>query len=121
MERPTNFRYTREHEWLDADGRVGITDYAQAALGDVVFVELPDVGRSFRQGEAFGVVESVKSVADLYFPVDGTVVAVNTALTTQPELVNQDPFGQGWMIQITIQGNERHLLDASAYATLVQE
>jgi glycine cleavage system H protein len=91
MEFPEDRRYTPDHEWLLPDGTVGITDYAQDALGDVVFVELPAVGRTVKSGEAFGVVESVKSVSDLFSPADGEVVAVNEALRDHPELVNQDP------------------------------
>lgn len=100
---PEGLRYTREHEWAKAEGdrvRVGITGFARDQLGDVVFVELPKVGATLRQLEGFGVVESVKAVSDLYAPVDGSVAAVNEALQTTPELVNQDPYGQGWMIVI---------------------
>lgn len=102
---PGNLRYTREHEWAKVEGdraRVGITHYAQDQLGDVVFVELPKVGTRVRQMQAFGVVESVKAVSDLFAPLSGEVVEVNDALVEQPELVNRDPYGAGWMIVIAI-------------------
>ena len=113
--------YTREHEWLDGAGRIGITDYAQTQLGDVVFVELPQVGDRLRQGESFGVVESVKSVSDLYAPAHGTVVAVNEALADRPELVNQDPYGAGWLVQVTLEGEPENLLRAEDYQKLTEE
>jgi glycine cleavage system H protein len=113
------FRYTKEHEWLAPDGTVGITDYAQDALGDVVFVELPAVGRVLTAGEAFGVVESVKSVSDLYSPVAGTVAAVNESLRERPELINQDPYGEGWIIRLDGAAGGQDLLDAAAYRALV--
>jgi glycine cleavage system H protein len=116
---PEDRQYTQEHEWLTPDGTVGITDYAQEALGDVVFVELPAVGRTLKRGEAFGVVESVKSVSDLYSPADGTVAAVNEALKDRPELINQDPYGAGWIIRLAVAGEPQGLLDADAYRTLV--
>ncbi|MCL8209027.1 MAG: glycine cleavage system protein GcvH [Actinomycetia bacterium] len=115
MEFPEDRRYTPDHEWLLPDGTVGITDYAQDALGDVVFVELPAVGRTVKSGEAFGVVESVKSVSDLFSPADGEVVAVNEALRDHPELVNQDPYGQGWIVRLRVTAPSPHLLDAAAY------
>ena len=101
---PGDLRYTREHEWAKVEGarvRVGITAYAQEQLGDVVFVELPKVGAKVTQMQGFGVVESVKAVSDLFAPLDGTVAEVNDALRSAPELVNQDPYGKGWMIMIT--------------------
>lgn len=100
---PADLKYTREHEWARVEGdraRVGITDYAQTELGDVVFVELPKVGIKVTQMQAFGVVESVKAVSDLFAPLSGEVVEVNAELTRKPELVNQDPYGKGWMIVI---------------------
>ncbi len=102
---PGDLRYTREHEWAKVEGdraRVGITHYAQDQLGDVVFVELPKVGTRVRQMQAFGVVESVKAVSDLFAPLSGEVVEVNAALAERPELVNQDPYGAGWMIVIAM-------------------
>ncbi len=123
MKTPSELRYTEDHEWLRPEGksgRVGITDFAQDQLGDVVFVELPEVGRAVKQGEAFGVVESVKSVSDVFAPITGKVVAVNQALVDTPELVNQDPYGQGWIVEIEIadDGEVQALLDAQAYGAL---
>lgn len=100
---PGDRRFTKDHEWARTEGelvRVGITDYAQDALGDVVFVELPAVGASFEAGEEFGTVESVKAVSELFMPVGGEVVAVNEALADAPEKVNQDPYNEGWMLQV---------------------
>ncbi|MCP4695136.1 MAG: glycine cleavage system protein GcvH [Desulfobacterales bacterium] len=100
---PDDVRYTEDHEWARADGgvvRVGVSDYAQDQLGDIVFVELPEVGASFDQKEEFGTVESVKAVSELYMPVGGEVVAVNEALEDAPEMVNEQPCGDGWMIEI---------------------
>ncbi len=101
---PKDLRYTREHEWAKVEGgrvRVGITEYAQDQLGDVVFVELPRVGATVAQMQGFGVVESVKAVSDLFAPLDGAIAEVNEALRPAPELVNQDPYGKGWIIVIT--------------------
>jgi len=116
-----NLRYTREHEWLDETGRVGITDYAQDQLGDVVFVELPSVGSTVRRGQSFGVVESVKSVSDLYSPADGEVVEVNDRLKDAPELVNDDPYGDGWLIRLRVEREPDDLLDADGYRRVVEE
>jgi glycine cleavage system H protein len=105
MEFPAGLRYTKEHEWIRVEGDqayVGITDYAQQELGDVVYVELPEVGGTVRYMEPFGVVESVKAVSDLFAPVSGSVKRVNEALFNHPELVNSDPYGQGWMILVEI-------------------
>ncbi len=113
--------YTAEHEWIAADGTVGVTDHAQDALGDVVFLELPEVGRHVERGAVFGVVESVKSVSDLFSPVTGTVAAVNKAVKDQPELVNQDPYGRGWLVRIDTDDQLQaggHLLDAAGYREL---
>lgn len=120
MNLPENLRYTADHEWIDEEGRVGITEYAQEALGDVVFVELPQVGRALRAGEAFGVVESVKSVSDLYSPVDGTVVAVNTELSIQPQLVNLHPYQGGWIIKLDAPVGSGDLLTANAYRIQIE-
>ncbi len=100
MRFPEDLKYTEDHEWLSPAGRVGITDYAQDALGDVVFVELPEVGAVVKAGDAVGVIESVKSVSDLYSPASGKVVKVNEQLRDQPELINQDPFGEGWVFEL---------------------
>jgi glycine cleavage system H protein len=119
-------RYAKTHEWARReDGEIvcGISDHAQESLSDIVYVELPEVGDVFEQGESFGVVESVKAASDLYAPVSGEIVAVNQALETTPELVNQDPYGEGWMIRIRPSRPEEfeQLLDAEAYAALVAE
>ena len=124
MSVPTDLRYTRDHEWVRLDGdtaSVGITQYAADQLGDIVFVELPDTGRALEASKPFGVVESVKAVSDLYAPVSGEVAAINDALTGSPELVNSDPYGEGWMIQVRLAADADldDLLDASAYDDLV--
>jgi glycine cleavage system H protein len=120
MNVPPDLRYTKDHEWIRVEGDVGsigITDFAQDSLGDVVFVELPAVGTKLTQGATFGVVESNKSVSDLFAPVSGEVVAVNDRLAEQPELVNQSPYEQGWMIRlrVTDASGVAALLDAAAY------
>ncbi len=120
---PSDLKYTAEHEWVrSGDGsqpvRVGITDYAQEALGDVVYVSLPEVGAKVTAGSACGEIESTKSVSDLYAPVSGTVTARNEALDSQPELINSDPYGEGWVIEIEVEGGLDDLLDAAAYSTL---
>lgn len=119
---PGGLRYTREHEWLrPEDGRVGITAFAVEQLGDIVFVELPAVGTQVHKGKAFGVVESVKAVSDLYAPVSGTVTEVNATLASAPERVNADPYGEGWMIRVEIADPAEvdALLDAEAYRALI--
>ncbi len=126
MHVPEGLKYTREHEWIEVDGdrgRVGITHYAQDQLGDVVFVELPKTGRHLRQMEPFGVVESVKAVSDLYCPVRGEVLEVNTELERKPELVNTDPYGAGWMILISITNAKdiENLLSAPEYTAYLQQ
>ena len=120
---PQELKYTKDHEWIrieEGRGRVGVTHYAQEQLGDVVYVELPETGRSFKQGEQFGSIESVKAVSDLYCPVGGTVVEINAALADTPEAVNQDPHA-AWMIvlQLDDPGDPGGLLDAAAYGELV--
>ena len=121
---PTDLRYTKDHEWVRVDGdeaTIGITEYAAGQLGDIVFVELPDAGRTLEQFATFGVVESVKAVSDLFAPVSGEVVTTNEALTGSPELVNADPHGGGWMIRIKLAKPEEvdDLLDAAAYDELI--
>jgi glycine cleavage system H protein len=121
---PVDLRYTKEHEWARREGdraRVGITAYAQEQLGDVVFVELPKVGARVSSMKTFGVVESVKAVSDLYAPLTGEVVAVNEALSKQPEVVNRDPYGDGWMIVIALADPAEYdgLLGAEAYERLI--
>ncbi len=119
---PNDLSYTAQHEWVKITGgvaRIGITDYAQDALGDVVFVGVPSLGSSVVAEQSFTEVESTKSVSDIYAPVSGTVTAVNDALATQPELLNKDPYGAGWICEITIAGAAPALLDAAAYGKLV--
>ena len=123
---PTDLRYTKDHEWVRVDGDeavVGITDYATNQLGDIVFVELPDVGRTLSQSATFGVVESVKAVSDLFSPVSGEVTSGNDALAAAPELVNSDPYGEGWMIRLKLANPTEvdELLDAAAYDALIAE
>ena len=118
-------RYTKTHEWVEVDGKqatVGITDYAQSQLGDVVFLELPAAGRKLGEREAFGVVESVKAASDLYAPVAGRISAVNGQLSTRPELLNADPYGEGWILKLELAGDlPDDLLDEAAYKTLIEE
>jgi len=126
MEFPANLRYTKEHEWARQEGNrivVGITDYAQKELGDVVFVELPEVGTPIETMGTFGVVESVKAVSDLYAPVSGTIVESNIILEDQPELVNASPYGQGWMVVIEAANAEefQQLLTAAEYQAYVAQ
>jgi glycine cleavage system H protein len=121
---PSDLRYTRDHEWVRVDGdtaTVGITQYAADQLGDIVFVELPDAGRDLEEAKPFGVVESVKAVSDLFAPISGAVTAINDALGSQPELVNSDPFGAGWMLTMTVADPTQldDLLDGTAYDDLV--
>ncbi len=121
---PPEFKYTKDHEWLSVSGdraRVGITDYAQTQLGDIVFVELPEIGRRFKQGDQFGSIESVKAVSDLYCPVSGEVVEVNATLVERPEQVNGDPHG-AWMIGLKLANPDEvaGLLDSEGYAELVK-
>jgi glycine cleavage system H protein len=117
-------RYTETHEWVDVAGdvaTVGITDFAQSQLGDVVFLELPRQGRKLSAGEAFGVIESVKAASDLYAPVAGTVLEVNERLAANPELVNKDPLGEGWLIKVQAEGGlPAGLLDQAAYQKLAE-
>jgi glycine cleavage system H protein len=120
---PGSYRYTREHEWIDAGaGKVGITDYAQSTLGDIVFVELPKVGATIEKGKVFGSVESVKAVSDLYSPVTGTVVEVNEELATAPEKINTDAHG-AWMLKVNITDPSQldGLLSAEDYEKFVKE
>ena len=121
---PENYKYTKDHEWVAVDGdigTVGITDYAQQELGDIVFVELPEVGQELKVGEPLGNIESVKAVSELFSPVTGTVVEVNEALEEQAETVNQDPHGGGWIVKIKLAQPAEldELMDAAAYGSLV--
>ena len=121
---PPEFKYTKDHEWLSVSehrARVGITDYAQTQLGDIVFIELPEIGQRFKQGDQFGSIESVKAVSDLYCPVSGEVVEVNATLVERPEQVNSDPHG-AWMIVVKLANPDEvaRLLDSEGYAELVK-
>jgi glycine cleavage system H protein len=111
FETPDDRRYAESHEWITEDGRVGISDFAQDELGDVVFVELPEVGEELTAGSEFGVIESIKAVSDLYAPVSGEVTAVNEELFDAPELVNDDPYGDGWMIEVAFEEDDLESLD----------
>ncbi|MGK4595553.1 glycine cleavage system protein GcvH [Amycolatopsis sp. w19] len=124
MSIPQDLKYTKEHEWLnvaDSVATVGITAFAAESLGDIVFVQLPSVGDTVTAGEVFGEVESTKSVSELYAPVDGEVVEVNEATTDTPELINSDPYAEGWLLKVRLTGDVPALLDAQAYAVLTQE
>jgi len=122
---PAELKYTKEHEWLKIDGNiaaVGITDYAQGELGDIVFVEMPAVGTEVKAMDTFGTIEAVKAVSDLFSPITGTVVEVNSQLEDDPMVVNRDPYGEGWMIKLEINNMEEvnKLLSADSYKTLVE-
>ena len=124
MSVPEELQYTKSHEWVRTEGdtaTIGITDHAQDELGDVVFVELPEVGTTFEAGGSFGTVESVKAVSDLYTPVGGEVVEVNEALNDQPEKINEDPYGEGWMVKLRVSDEGSGLLSASDYEQFVEE
>jgi glycine cleavage system H protein len=121
---PDNLRYTKDHEWISLEGNVatiGITEFAQGELGDIVYVDISSKGKSLGAEEVFGTVEAVKTVSDLFLPVSGTISEVNPALEAQPELVNTDPYGAGWMIKMTVDNTADvdALLDAAAYTALV--
>jgi glycine cleavage system H protein len=123
MKIPENLKYTKDHEWIRVEGDfgwIGVTDYAQGELGDVVFVELPKVGATVTQGKSFGTIEAVKAVSDLYAPVSGEVVELNKAIQDSPEVVNKDPYGEGWMVKVKITDKSwvASLLDAAAYKDL---
>jgi glycine cleavage system H protein len=125
MNVPENLKYTKDHEWLKIEGGealVGITEYAQHELGDIVFVEVETVGEILEKGEAFGTIEAVKTVSDMFMPVGGEVITFNENLTTKPEIMNQDPYGEGWVIRIKIGKPEEAgtLLDAAAYKKQIQ-
>ncbi|MEA1870843.1 MAG: glycine cleavage system protein GcvH [Candidatus Bipolaricaulota bacterium] len=120
MAYPTQYRYTKEHEWINLEGaraKIGITEHAQSELGDVVFVELPTVGTQIKKGDNLGTVESVKAVSDIYAPLSGKVIEVNTELESAPETINQDPHGKGWLVVLEVADSSEadHLLDAAAY------
>ena len=124
MNFPQNLRYTKDHEWIKLDGdiaTIGITDYAQRELGDIVYVEVETIGKTLKAGDVFGTVEAVKTVSDLFLPVDGTVTELNAALTNSPESVNNDPYGEGWMVKMKVNNpaDVEALLDAAAYEAQV--
>ena len=124
MNVPAELKYTKEHEWVKIDGTtatVGITDWAQGELGDIVFVELPDVGADIEQMDAFGTIEAVKAVSELYAPLSGKVVEVNSALDDDPMAINNDPYGDGWMIKVEVSDASQleHLLDAGGYKDII--
>ena len=124
MQFPDNIRYTSEHEWIRVEGDeayVGITDYAQSELGEIVFVDVPTLGETVGQGEVFGSIEAVKTVSDLNMPVSGEVLEINGALDAQPELVNNDPYGEGWIIRIAVKDASEleNLMDANAYQAIL--
>jgi len=126
MSVPADLRFTKEHEWVRIEGDTatfGISDHAQEALGDIVFVELPEVGRNIDAGEAYGVVESVKAVSDVYAPVAGEVIEINEALESEADLVNSDAYGAGWIIKVKISDNnaETELMNADEYTTFLEE
>ena len=123
---PADFRYTKEHEWIALEGdtaTIGITDYAQGELGDIIYLELPEAGRTLAVGEPFGTVEAVKTVEEIYAPLAGEVLEVNGALEEQPELVNASPFGEGWLIKLKVadRGAFEALMDRESYLSLVGE
>lgn len=124
MSVPSELKYTKSHEWVRIDGdtvTIGITDHAQSELGDVVYVELPEVGRVLGGGDSFGSVESVKAVSDIYSPVDGEVTESNGSLGAQSELVNSDPYGDGWLIKVRVSDSEqvKELMDSTEYSALL--
>jgi glycine cleavage system H protein len=126
MHIPDDLKFTKEHEWVRLEGKtatIGITDYAQSQLGDIVYVELPDEGDSVAKDETFGVVESVKAVSDCYAPLSGKVMAVNSPLADSPETLNEDPYGEGWILRIEIAdaAETEELLDPTRYAAFVKE
>jgi glycine cleavage system H protein len=124
MNFPENLRYTKEHEWISVDGNVatvGITEFAQGELGDIIYVDIDSIGKSFDADAVFGTVEAVKTVSDLFLPVAGTISEKNPLLDSQPELVNQDPYGDGWMVKMTLSDPSQidGLMDAAAYKALI--
>ena len=124
MDFPAALKYTKDHEWIKVDGNgayIGITEFAQRELGDIVYIDIPSVGKEVAKDETFGTVEAVKTVSDLFMPVTGTISEINPALDKQPELVNSDPYGEGWMVKITLQNpaDVDGLLSADSYKSLV--
>ena len=119
---PGNLQYSKDHEWVDGSGsrvKIGITDYAQGALGDIVYVQLPKVGDTVSEGAVCGEIESTKSVSELFSPVSGTVIAINTDLDSAPETLNSDPYGAGWIAEIEVSSPSSALMDAAGYSALI--
>lgn len=126
MDFPAALKYTKDHEWVKIEGNeatIGITEFAQRELGDIVYIDIPSVGKEIAKEEVFGTVEAVKTVSDLFMPVDGTVLAINPALDSQPELVNSDPYGEGWMVKVIVKNaaDVDGLLSAGDYKSIVGE
>jgi glycine cleavage system H protein len=124
MNFPAELKYTKDHEWIRVEGDVaivGITEFAQRELGDIVYVDINTVGSDVTEGDVFGTIEAVKTVSDLFMPVNGKVLEINAALDTNPELVNSDPYGEGWMVKISITGGAESLLSADDYKSLIGE
>jgi glycine cleavage system H protein len=122
MNIPTNLQYTKDHEWVKIEGTtatVGITDFAQSELGDIVYVDINTVGQEINHGEVFGTVEAVKTVSDLYMPLSGKVIELNSILEANPEKVNEDPYGEGWMVKVEMKGAPEGLLSAAEYKELI--
>lgn len=124
MNYPDNLRYTKDHEWIALEGNIatiGITDFAQSELGDIVYLEVETIGKQLKAGEVFGTVEAVKTVSDLFLPVNGAVNEINPALANSPELINKDPYGEGWMVKMTVENpsDVEALLDAAGYKSVV--
>lgn len=122
MNIPSGLQYTKDHEWVKIEGNtatIGITDFAQGELGDIVYVDISTVGQDLNQGDIFGTVEAVKTVSDLYMPVSGKVTEINPTLDGSPEKVNEDPYGNGWMIKVQVSGNTDGLLSADQYKELI--
>jgi glycine cleavage system H protein len=122
MNIPDNLQYTKDHEWVKINGNqavVGITDFAQGELGDIVYVDITSIGQELKAHEVFGTVEAVKTVSDLFMPLDGKVLEVNPLLEASPEKVNEDPYGEGWMVKVEIRGGTGHLLSAADYKALI--
>ena len=124
MNIPENLKYTKEHEWVKVDGEfayLGITDYAQKELGDIVFVEIETEGETLQKGDTFGTIEAVKTVSDMYMPISGEVIEVNSKIADEPEIINKDPYGEGWMVKIAIENSSEvdELLSAEEYGKLI--
>ena len=124
MNIPASLKYTKEHEWISVEGEtatIGVTDFAQGELGDIVFIEVETIGETLEEGETFGTIEAVKTVSDMFMPVSGEVLEFNESLNSNPELVNKDPYGEGWIIKVKVSdlSEMNNLLDATAYGDLI--